>query len=108
MLIQAELDSVEAELELVELQITELLDKQAQLTSQKNALLLQLEEACGTVRPSSSKSLGPEPMMSKQELQQYDGTGSTQPWFHNKLIIEVCPNSCKRCMIGGQFDVGVV
>ncbi|XP_047246401.1 ATP-dependent DNA helicase Q1 isoform X3 [Girardinichthys multiradiatus] len=76
--VQAELDSVEAELELVELQITELLDKQAQLTSQKNALLLQLEEACGTVRPSSSKSLGPEPMMSKQELQQYDGTDF--PW----------------------------
>uniref|UniRef100_A0A8D3CZ66 ATP-dependent DNA helicase n=1 Tax=Scophthalmus maximus TaxID=52904 RepID=A0A8D3CZ66_SCOMX len=43
--VQAELDSVEAELELVELQITELLQKQAELTSRKDALLQQLEEA---------------------------------------------------------------
>ncbi|KAM4712196.1 ATP-dependent DNA helicase Q1 isoform 2-T2 [Anableps anableps] len=76
--VQAELDSVEAELELVELQIAELLEKQTQLTSRKNALLLQLEEVCNTVRPSSSKSSGPEPVISKQELQQYDGTDF--PW----------------------------
>ncbi|XP_038123732.1 ATP-dependent DNA helicase Q1 isoform X2 [Cyprinodon tularosa] len=74
--VQAELDSVEAELELVELQISELLDKQSKLTSQKNALLRQLEDACSGVGPSSSKSAGPA--ISKQELKQYDGADF--PW----------------------------
>ncbi|XP_070709863.1 ATP-dependent DNA helicase Q1 [Pempheris klunzingeri] len=82
--VQAELDSVEAELELVELQITELLQKQAELTTRKNALLQQLEEACDAARPSSSSSLSlskssrPDPVMSKQEMQHYDGTDF--PW----------------------------
>ncbi|KAF0029333.1 hypothetical protein F2P81_018438 [Scophthalmus maximus] len=82
--VQAELDSVEAELELVELQITELLQKQAELTSRKDALLQQLEEACDTAQPSSSsssssslKSSGGHSAMSKQEMQLYDGTGFT-------------------------------
>ncbi|XP_070785238.1 ATP-dependent DNA helicase Q1 [Enoplosus armatus] len=84
--VQAELDSVEAELELVELQITELLQKQAGLTARKNALLRQLEEACDAAQPSSSsssssstsKSSGAKAVMSKQEMQRYDGTDF--PW----------------------------
>ncbi|XP_069544289.1 ATP-dependent DNA helicase Q1 isoform X1 [Brachyistius frenatus] len=76
--VQAELDSLESELELVELQISELLQKQAELTSRKNALLQLLEEACDTARPSSSssssKSSGAEPVMSEQETQRYDGS----------------------------------
>uniref|UniRef100_A0A4W6EY62 ATP-dependent DNA helicase n=1 Tax=Lates calcarifer TaxID=8187 RepID=A0A4W6EY62_LATCA len=80
----AELDSVEAELELVELQIAELLQKQAELTSRKNALLQRLEEACDAAQSSSSssstslKSSGANPVMSKQEMQRYDG--SDFPW----------------------------
>ncbi|XP_042259041.1 ATP-dependent DNA helicase Q1 [Thunnus maccoyii] len=83
--VQAELDSVETELELVELQITELLQKQAELTSRKNALLCHLEEACDAARPSassssssSSKASGDVPVMSKQEMQRYDGADF--PW----------------------------
>lgn len=83
--VQAELDSVEAELELVELQITELLQKQSELTSRKNALLCHLEEACDAARPSassssssSSKASGDVPVMSKQEMQRYDGADF--PW----------------------------
>lgn len=85
---QVELDSVEAELQSVEQQITELLEKQAQLTSRKNLLLEQLEEACITAGPSSSssssssKSLVAEPVLSQLEMQLYDGTGSQQ--LHNK------------------------
>ncbi|XP_023274553.1 ATP-dependent DNA helicase Q1 isoform X1 [Seriola lalandi dorsalis] len=77
--VQAELDSVETELELVELQITELLQKQTELTSRKNALLQRLEEACDAAKPSSSsssaslKSSRADPVMSKQEMQRYDG-----------------------------------
>ncbi|KAM7377819.1 hypothetical protein PAMA_012964 [Pampus argenteus] len=86
--VQAELDSVESELELVELQITELLQKQAELTSRKNALLCQLEEACNSAQPSassssssassSSKASRDDPVMSKQEMQRYDGADF--PW----------------------------
>ena len=80
--VQEELDSVEAELELVELQVTELLQKQAELTSRKNSLLQQLEEACDAAQPSSSssssssKSSGADPVMSKQEMQRFNGTGT--------------------------------
>nr|XP_020500326.1 ATP-dependent DNA helicase Q1 isoform X2 [Labrus bergylta] len=81
--VQAQLDSVESELELVELQIAELLQKQAELTDQKNSLLLKLEDACDAAQPSSSsssssKSSGAQPVMSKQELKCYDGTDF--PW----------------------------
>ncbi|KAM9334933.1 ATP-dependent DNA helicase Q1 [Symphorus nematophorus] len=82
--VQEELDSVETELELVELQITELLQKQAELTARKNSLLQQLEEACDAAQPSSSssssssKSSGAASVMSKQEMQRYDGTDF--PW----------------------------
>ncbi|XP_041820336.1 ATP-dependent DNA helicase Q1 isoform X3 [Chelmon rostratus] len=81
---QAELDSVEAELKLVELQITELLEKQTELTTRKNALLLQLEEAVNAAQPSSSstssssKSYGADPVMSRQEMKRYDSTDF--PW----------------------------
>lgn len=79
---QAELDSVEAELELVELQIGELLQKQGELNARKNALLQQLEDACDAAQPtassssSSSKSSRPDPVMSKQEIQRYDSAGT--------------------------------
>ncbi|KAM6961970.1 ATP-dependent DNA helicase Q1-like [Tautogolabrus adspersus] len=83
--VQAQLDSVESELELVELQIAELLQKQAELTDQKNSLLLKLEDACDSAQPSSSsssssssKSSGAGPVMSKQELKRFDGTDF--PW----------------------------
>lgn len=81
--VQVELDSVEAELELVELQIAELQQKQAELTCRKNALVLQLEDACNAAHPSSSSSSSSklsaaELVMSKQELQRYDG--SDFPW----------------------------
>ncbi|XP_054483277.1 ATP-dependent DNA helicase Q1-like [Anoplopoma fimbria] len=76
--VQAELDSLEAELELVELQITDLLQKQAELTGRKDALLQQLEEACDAAQPSSSKSSGAHPVLSKQEMKLYDGTDF--PW----------------------------
>lgn len=76
--VQAELDSVEADLELVELQITELLQKQAELTSRKNALLQQLEEACDAAQPSSSSSVADPVMTYEQEIQLYDSTDF--PW----------------------------
>nr|XP_040030336.1 ATP-dependent DNA helicase Q1 isoform X3 [Gasterosteus aculeatus aculeatus] len=76
---QAELETVDAELELIELQICELLQKQAELTCRKDALLQRLKEACNAAQPSSSKLSGANPVLSKQELQLYDGTDF--PWF---------------------------
>uniref|UniRef100_A0A8C2XQD7 ATP-dependent DNA helicase n=1 Tax=Cyclopterus lumpus TaxID=8103 RepID=A0A8C2XQD7_CYCLU len=76
--VQAELDSVEAELELVELQITELLQKQTELTGRKDALLQRLEDVCDAAQPSSSKSSGAHPVLSKQEMRLYDGIDF--PW----------------------------
>ncbi|XP_034529052.1 ATP-dependent DNA helicase Q1 isoform X3 [Notolabrus celidotus] len=79
--VQAQLDSVEEELELVELQISELLEKQTELTAQKNSLLQQLENAFDAAEPSSSSSSKPakaNALMSKQELQRYDGADF--PW----------------------------
>lgn len=76
--VQAELDSVEAELELVELQISDLLQKQTELTGRKDALLLRLQDVCVAAQPSSSKSPGAPPGLSKQEMQLYDGTDF--PW----------------------------
>lgn len=74
---QEELDSVEAELEMVEVQVAELLQKQTELTSRKNALLRQLEEATSSSSSArSAKSPGASPSMSKQEMQRYDGTGA--------------------------------
>lgn len=83
--VQDELDSVEAELHLVELQITELLKKQSELNSRKKFLLQQLEEACDAAQPSSSsssssssKSSTSESALSKQDLKRYDA--SDFPW----------------------------
>lgn len=67
---------MDAELELIELQICELLQKQAELTCRKDALLQRLKEACNAAQPSSSKLSGANPVLSKQELQLYDGTGT--------------------------------
>ncbi|XP_068448778.1 ATP-dependent DNA helicase Q1-like [Clinocottus analis] len=76
--VQAELDSVEAELELVELQISDLLQKQTELMGRKDALLQRLEEACDAAQPSSSKPSEAHPVLSKQEMQLYDGIDF--PW----------------------------
>lgn len=79
---QAELDSVEAELEVVELEIAELLQKKGELNTRRDALLQQLAEACDAAQPSSSlsssssKSFKPDQVLSKQEMQRYDGTGT--------------------------------
>ncbi|KAM6896504.1 ATP-dependent DNA helicase Q1 isoform 1-T1 [Lycodopsis pacificus] len=76
--VQVELESVEAELEEVELQITVLLQKQAELTGRKDALLQRLGEVCDAAQPASSKSSGAHPVLSKQEMLLYDGTDF--PW----------------------------
>lgn len=81
--VREELEQVESELKHVEQQITELLLRQEELTSLKNALLCQLEEGCVSVQPSSSSSSfwkehKAVPLMSKQELERYDGTDF--PW----------------------------
>ncbi|KAL6117177.1 recql [Pungitius sinensis] len=76
---QAELETVDAELELVELQILDLLQKQAELRRRKDALLQPPQEPCDAAQPSSSKSSGANPVLSKQEMQLYDGTDF--PWF---------------------------
>lgn len=73
---------MESELELVEVQIAELLQKQAELISRKNALLLQVEEACDTASSSSSKAASADHVLSKQELQLYDGTGTVHACIH--------------------------
>lgn len=81
--VQLELESVEAELEVVELQIAELLEKQATLTSRKKRLLRKLEDACDSAQPSGSSSssassqssrAGP---ISKKEMQLYDNSDFT-------------------------------
>ncbi|XP_061107113.1 ATP-dependent DNA helicase Q1-like [Conger conger] len=75
--VQVELDSVEAELEVVELQIAELLERQTNLNSRRKRLLRRVEQACDSARPSSSN----QPSKSgstKQDLQRYEGTDF--PW----------------------------
>ncbi|XP_030635996.1 ATP-dependent DNA helicase Q1 [Chanos chanos] len=71
---RVELDSVEAELELLELQISELLEKQAALNSRRAQLLKTLEEACESAQStsSSSSSKTSKSALSKQELQYYE------------------------------------
>ncbi|KAK3517902.1 hypothetical protein QTP70_027310 [Hemibagrus guttatus] len=68
---QAELDSVEAELELLELQISELLEKQASLTSRKNKLLKILDGSFDSAQPSGSAKPS-KPTFSKKDLQHYE------------------------------------
>ncbi|XP_036433594.1 ATP-dependent DNA helicase Q1 [Colossoma macropomum] len=74
---RAELDSVEAELEVLELQISELLEKQASLTSRKNKLLKILEGSCESPQPSGSGKAS-KPAFSKKDLQHYEE--SDFPW----------------------------
>lgn len=104
--VQAELESVEAELELVEVQIAELLQKQTELTTRRNSLLQQLEEACDAAQPSSSssssssKSSRADPVMSKQERQRYDSTGTVHTWLYNYsigLCVDLCLTS--ECVV---------
>lgn len=71
---RAELDSVEAELELLELQISELLEKQASLTSRKNKLLKILSGSCDSAQPSGSVKM-PKTAFSKKDLQHYEDSG---------------------------------
>lgn len=82
--LSAELDAVEGELESVEVQIAELQQRQKHLTKRRDALLLQLEEACDVAQPSSSKSKSKSTqsasVMSKQELQRYDNAGTGRTW----------------------------
>lgn len=97
--VQAELDSVEAELEVVELQIAELLQKKGELNTRRDALLQQLAEACDAAQPSSSssssssKSFRPDPVLSKQEMQRYDGTGTVNTQLNIKFFC-LCPDLC--------------
>lgn len=80
---------VEAELEEVDLQIAELKQKKAELSSRRDALLRLLEEACDAAEPSpssSSASTRPQPMPSKQDLQRFDGTGSVKPQLDGALF----------------------
>lgn len=74
-----ELDSVEGELESLDVQIAELQKRQKHLTRRRDALLQKLEEACDAAQPSSSsksKSTPSASVMSKQELQRYDRAGT--------------------------------
>ncbi|KAL7828225.1 hypothetical protein AOLI_G00313770 [Acnodon oligacanthus] len=74
---RAELDSVEAELEVLELQISELLEKQASLTSRKNKLLKILDGSFDSSQPSGSGKAS-KPAFSKKDLQHYEE--SDFPW----------------------------
>uniref|UniRef100_A0A8C1J4E9 ATP-dependent DNA helicase n=1 Tax=Cyprinus carpio TaxID=7962 RepID=A0A8C1J4E9_CYPCA len=56
---------------MVELQISELLEKQTKLSSRKNKLLQILEGACSSAQPSGA-SKPPKPSFSKQDLQHYE------------------------------------
>ncbi|XP_053097643.1 ATP-dependent DNA helicase Q1 isoform X1 [Pangasianodon hypophthalmus] len=71
---RAELDSIDAELEVLELQISELLEKQASLTSRKNKLLKILDGSCDYAQPSGSAKAS-KPTFSKKDLQHYEESG---------------------------------
>ncbi|KAJ8392310.1 hypothetical protein AAFF_G00076740 [Aldrovandia affinis] len=75
---QAELDAVEAELEVVELQISELLERQTSLNSKKKKLVRRLEQACDSAKPSGSAQPWPDSGSTKQDLQRYENTDF--PW----------------------------
>ncbi|XP_058273598.1 ATP-dependent DNA helicase Q1 isoform X1 [Hemibagrus wyckioides] len=68
---RTELDSVEAELELLELRISELLEKQASLTSRKHKLLKILGGSCDSAQPSGSAKPS-KSTFSKKDLQHYE------------------------------------
>lgn len=94
---QAELDSVEAELEVVELQIAELLEKQASLTSRRKRLLRKLEEACDSAQPSGSSSgSGSGPAMTKQELLRYENDGTVEATMYRMWHICTIYTECTK------------
>lgn len=75
---------VEAELEEVDLQIAELHQKKAELSSCRDALL-QARDGAEPSSSSSSKSSRPKPGLSKKELQRFDGTGTVNPQLNRML-----------------------
>lgn len=86
---QERLDTVEAELEEVDLQIAVLKEKKAELHRRRDALLQRLEEACDVAQPSSSSQASRgDPAASRQEMQRFDGSGSV----HHQLC---------RCLLEG-------
>lgn len=104
---------MEAELESVELQIAELVQKQAKLTTRRDALLQQVEVACNAAQPSSSsssssKSAQSNPGLSKQEIKRYDGTGTVQTWLYNHSIHNV--TTCfliSKCLVDFPWSKAV-
>ncbi|KAG5267501.1 hypothetical protein AALO_G00222440 [Alosa alosa] len=74
--VQAELASVELELEDVEQQIASLLDRQSELNSRRARLLKSLSSDGASASPGSSQP--PRPSLSKQELQSFKN--SDFPW----------------------------
>ena len=94
---QTELDSVEAELEVVELQIAELLEKQASLTSRRKRLLRKLEEACDSAQPSvSSSDSGSGPAMTKQELLRYENDGTVEVTMYRMWHMRTIYTECTK------------
>lgn len=84
---QERLDTVEAELEEVDLQIAVLEQKKAELQHHRDALLHRLEEACDAAQPSSSSQASRgEPAASRQEMQRFDGSGSVHPQLCRCLL----------------------
>ncbi|XP_056443860.1 ATP-dependent DNA helicase Q1 isoform X2 [Gadus chalcogrammus] len=79
--LQVELDEVDAELELVDLQIAELEEKQTELNARKSRLLKRVGAAGGGPKGSSSSSskapVAAPPALSKTELERYDKAGFT-------------------------------
>lgn len=78
---------MDEELESLEVQMADLQQRQAQLSSRRKVLLRRLEEACEAAQPSSSsstssksksKSTQSAAAMSQKELQRYDGSGTTE------------------------------
>lgn len=67
---------MEAELQEVEQQMSELQKKKVQLRGRQDSLL-QLLDTCGPgPGRSSSRASRPEPGLSQKELQRFDGTGT--------------------------------
>lgn len=74
---QAELASIELELEEVEQQIASLLDRQSELNAQRTRLLKSLPDPLSSDGTSQSpgSSQPSQPRLSKQELQSYKNAG---------------------------------
>lgn len=83
---QERLDTVEAELEEVDLEIAVLQQKKAELHRHRDALLQRLEEACDAAQPSSSQASRGDPAASRQEMQRFNGSGSVHPQLCRCLL----------------------